>query len=74
MAWALRLPDGDRTLLYELAHLTVPGLDIVPSRVPPSVQRMLDRPAHTPVVVYDATWTFVLANAPYDALMGGTTS
>ncbi len=35
---------------------------------------MLDRLAHTPVVVYDATWTLVLANAPYDALMGDTTS
>jgi MmyB-like transcription regulator ligand binding domain len=36
------------------------------------VQRLLDRLAHTPVVVYDATWTLVLANAPYDALMGPT--
>lgn len=73
LARALRLPDGDRTLMYELAGLTVPGLDVVPSRVPPSVQRLLDRLAHTPVVVYDATWTLVLANAPYDALMGDTT-
>jgi transcriptional regulator with XRE-family HTH domain len=73
LARALRLPDGDRTLMYELAGLTVPGLDVVPSHVPSSVQRMLDRLAHTPVVVYDATWTFVLANAPYDALMGDTT-
>ena len=44
------------------------------SRVPPSVQRLLDRLSHTPVVVYDATWTLVLANAPYDALMGDTTT
>lgn len=72
LARALRLPDGDRTLMYELAGLTVPGLDVVPSHVPPSVQRLLDRLNHTPVVVYDATWTFVLANAPYDALMGDT--
>lgn len=33
---------------------------------------MLDRLEHTPVVVYDATWTLLLANAPYDALMGLT--
>jgi hypothetical protein len=26
------------------------------------------------VVVYDATWTLVLANAPYDALMGATSA
>ncbi|GAB3055351.1 helix-turn-helix transcriptional regulator [Intrasporangium mesophilum] len=73
LARALRLPDGDRALMYELAGLTVPGLDILPSRVPASVQRMLDRLAHTPVVVYDASWTLVLANAAYDALMGDTT-
>lgn len=73
LARALRLPDGDRTLMYELAGLKAPGLDVVPSRVPASVQRMLDRLSHTPVVVYDATWTLVLANAAYDALMGDTT-
>ncbi|MDE9364773.1 helix-turn-helix transcriptional regulator [Luteipulveratus sp. YIM 133132] len=73
LARALRLSDGDRTLLYELAGVAVPGAEVVPSHVPPSVQRMLDRLAHTPVVVYDATWTLVTANAHYDALMGDTT-
>jgi hypothetical protein len=38
------------------------------------VQRLLDRLANTPVAVYDATWTLIVANAPYDALMGPTTS
>jgi transcriptional regulator with XRE-family HTH domain len=74
LARALRLPDTDRALLYRLAGHTVPGPDIVPSRVPPSVQRLLDRLAHTPVVVYDASWTLVVANAPYDALMGETST
>jgi MmyB-like transcription regulator ligand binding domain len=60
--------------LYQLAGHAAPGPDIVPSRLTPSVQRLLDRLAHTPVVVHDATWTLVLANAPYDALMGDTTS
>jgi transcriptional regulator with XRE-family HTH domain len=71
---ALRLSDTERDLLYRLAGHAPPGLDVVPSRVTPSVQRLLDRLAYTPVVVYDATWTLVLANAPYDALMGGTSS
>ena len=74
LARALRLPDTDRDLLYRLAGHAAPGPDLVPSRVAPSVQRLLDRLAHTPVVVYDASWTLVLANAPYDALMGATTS
>ena len=38
------------------------------------MQRLLDRLAHTPVAVFDATWTLIVANAPYDALMGPTTS
>ncbi len=72
LARALRLSDTERDLLYRLAGQTPPGPDIVPSRVAPSVQRLLDRLSHTPVVVYDAGWTLVLANAPYDALMGET--
>ncbi len=72
LARALRLPDTERGLLYRLAGLAAPGLEVVPSRVTASVQRLLDRLAYTPVVVYDATWTLVLANAPYDALMGDT--
>ncbi|AEA28114.1 helix-turn-helix transcriptional regulator [Pseudonocardia benzenivorans] len=71
---ALRLPDGERDLLYRLAGHAAPGPDVVPSRITPSVHRLLDRLSHTPVVVYDAGWTLVLANAPYDALMGETTA
>ncbi|MBM2614311.1 helix-turn-helix domain-containing protein [Actinoplanes sp. LDG1-06] len=74
LARALRLSDPERDLAYQLAGHAAPGLDVVSSRVTPSVQRLLDRLAHTPVVVYDATWTLVLANAPYDALMGDTTT
>lgn len=74
LARALRLVDTERDLLYRLAGHAAPGPDVVPSRVAPSVQRLLDRLSHTPVVVYDATWTLVLANAPYHALMGDTTT
>jgi transcriptional regulator with XRE-family HTH domain len=74
LARALRLPDTERDLLYRLAGHAPPGLDVVPSRITPSVRRLLDRLANTPVVVYDATWTLVLANAPYDALMGETST
>ncbi|MEV4619179.1 helix-turn-helix transcriptional regulator [Asanoa sp. NPDC049573] len=74
LARALRLSHAERDLLYQLAGHAAPGPGIVPSRLTPSVQRLLDRLAHTPVVVYDATWTLVLANAPYDALMGATSA
>ncbi|MEJ3746360.1 helix-turn-helix transcriptional regulator [Actinomycetes bacterium KLBMP 9797] len=74
LARALRLSDAERDLLYQLAGRAAPGPGIVPSRLTPSVQRLLDRLAHTPVVVHDATWTLILANAPYDALMGETST
>ncbi|MGW5715512.1 helix-turn-helix transcriptional regulator [Amycolatopsis sp. NPDC003865] len=74
LARALRVSDVERDLLFRLAGHAAPGPDVVPSRIAPSVQRLLDRLSHTPVVVYDASWTLVLANAPYNALMGDTTA
>lgn len=74
LARALRLTDPERELLFRLAGLAVPGAGVVPHRVPPSVQRLLDRLADSPVAVYDATWTLVVANAAYDALLGTTTA
>jgi transcriptional regulator with XRE-family HTH domain len=74
LARALRLPDAERDLLYRLAGHAAPGLDVVPTRIPPSVQRMLDRLAGTPVAVYDATQTLIVANVPYEALMGATST
>jgi transcriptional regulator with XRE-family HTH domain len=72
LARALRLSDGDRDLLFRLAGHAAPGLELVPSRITPSVQRLLDRLASTPVAVFDATNTLLVANAPYEALMGDT--
>ena len=70
LARALRLPTEERAHLFRLAGLVPPGPETVPEYVPPSVQRMLDRLSGTPVAVYDATWTILLANQPYAALMG----
>ncbi|MCL2581514.1 MAG: helix-turn-helix transcriptional regulator [Streptosporangiales bacterium] len=74
LARALRLSDAERELLFRLAGLAAPGRDVVSARITPSVQRLLDRLARTPVAVYDAAWNLLVANAPYDALMGETTS
>jgi transcriptional regulator with XRE-family HTH domain len=74
LARGLRVSDAERDLLFRLAGHATPGLDVVSSRITPSVQRLLDRLAHTPVAVFDATWTLIVANAPYDAVMGPTTS
>jgi len=74
LARALRASDAERDLLFRLAGHATPGLELVSTRITPSVQRLLDRLANTPVAVFDATWTLVVANAPYDALMGPTTT
>jgi transcriptional regulator with XRE-family HTH domain len=74
LARALRVSDAERDLLFRMAGHATPGLDVVSSRITPSVQRLLDRLAITPVAVFDASWTLLTANAPYDALMGPTTS
>jgi hypothetical protein len=41
----------------------------VPAYITPSIQRLLDRLVGTPVGVYDAAWTLLLANPLYAALM-----
>jgi transcriptional regulator with XRE-family HTH domain len=74
LARALRLSDAERELLFWLAGLATPGRGVVSARITPSVQRLLDRMAHTPVVVYDAAWNLIAANQPYNALMGETAS
>ncbi|GGI06866.1 transcriptional regulator [Isoptericola cucumis] len=74
LARALRLSDRERELLFRLANLALPGAGAVPARIPPSVQRLLDRLDGNPVAVYDAMWNLVRANPPYDALLGTTTS
>ncbi|MFC4243288.1 helix-turn-helix transcriptional regulator [Gryllotalpicola reticulitermitis] len=74
LARALRLADAERDHLFRLAGLAVPGPGVIPTRVTASVQRLLDRLAGTPVVIYDAAWNLIAANGPYDALMGATSA
>ena len=70
LARGLRLSGYERDLLFRLAGHAAPGVELVPTRITPSVQRLLDRLGNTPVAVFDATNTLIVANAPYDALMG----
>jgi transcriptional regulator with XRE-family HTH domain len=70
LARALRLAPDERAHLFRLAGLMPPGPETVPGYITPSVQRLLDRLTGTPVAVYDATWTLLVANPPYAALMG----
>lgn len=70
LARALRLSATERAHLFRLAGLAPPGPETVPVYITPSVHRLLDRLTGTPAAVYDASWTLLLANPPYAALMG----
>ncbi|MFI6344427.1 helix-turn-helix transcriptional regulator [Streptomyces sp. NPDC050560] len=67
---ALRLNDREREHLFHVAGLVPPGRETVPATIAPGVQRLLDRLSGTPVAVFDAAWTLLLANPLYTALMG----
>lgn len=67
---ALRVSGPEREQLFHAAGLVPPGQGTVPAYLTPSVQRLLDRLAGTPVAVFDAAWTQLLANPLYTALMG----
>ena len=67
---ALRLSSAERGHLFHLAGLVPPGQGTVPAFITPGVQRMLDRLTGTPVAVFDAACTLLLANPLYEALMG----
>ncbi|WP_212914632.1 helix-turn-helix transcriptional regulator [Streptomyces sp. TS71-3] len=67
---ALRLSGPERAHLFGLAGLAPPGPGTVPRQITPGVQRVLDRLTTTPLAVYDASWTLLLANEPHKALMG----
>lgn len=72
LARGLRLSDLERELLFRFGGQAAPGLEFVSQRIPPSVQRLLDRLSMTPVAVYDALWDLLDTNAPFDVLTGAS--
>jgi transcriptional regulator with XRE-family HTH domain len=70
LARALRLSSTEHAHLFRLAGLAPPGPEEVPTHITASIQRLLDRLVSTPVAVYDAAWTLLVANPPWAALMG----
>ncbi|MFE9119924.1 helix-turn-helix transcriptional regulator [Streptomyces sp. NPDC007172] len=70
LARALRLSRAERERFFHAAGLVPPGRGTVPAHITPSVHRMLDRLSGTPVAVFDASWTLLLANPLHTALLG----
>lgn len=70
LARGMRLTGHEREHLFRLAGLVPPGSGLIPGHLTPSIQRLLDRLAGTPVAVCDLLWTMVTWNPPWAALMG----
>jgi transcriptional regulator with XRE-family HTH domain len=70
LARALRLTDDERAHLFRVAGQAEPAARTINRHLTPGVQRVLDRLCDVPVVVMDAAWQVVAANAPAIALIG----
>jgi len=70
LARTLRLTGDERAHLYRVGGQLVPGAGRMNRHVTPSVQRILDRLADTPVLVADAAWHIVAWNPLAAALLG----
>jgi hypothetical protein len=70
LARALRLSDDERSHLFRLAGQREPGPGTIDRRIPPSLQRLLDRLGDVPVLVVDPAGQMVAANPPAVALNG----
>lgn len=67
---ALRLDRAERDLAFRLAGLQPPGRATLCAHLTPGVHRLLDRLSGTPVSVHDASWSLIVANDLWTALMG----
>lgn len=70
LARALRLTDQERGHLYRVAGQAEPLAGTINRHVTPSVQRVIDRLGDVPVMVIDAAYELVAANALAVALVG----
>ena len=67
-------PEITGYALTHLAGLADPAPGLVPTRITPGVQRLLDRLGDTPVSVLDAAWNLLAWNAVWAALHGDPSS
>ncbi|MFY1673365.1 helix-turn-helix domain-containing protein [Plantactinospora sp. WMMB334] len=70
LARTLRLSDAEYELACRLAGHAAESGTTVPQHIGPSVRRLLDRLAGTPIAVFDAAWTLIEHNELWAALTG----
>ncbi|TDD65758.1 XRE family transcriptional regulator [Jiangella aurantiaca] len=71
MARALRLSDGEREYLFELAGRAAPPRTESPDEVAPGMRRVLDRLGDVPAMVSDPVGRTLLQTPAARALLGG---
>lgn len=70
LADTLRLSPAEYELACRLAGLAPDRDGLVPQRIGPSVQRLIDRLADAPIAVFDAAWTHLDHNDLWPMLTG----
>ena len=73
LARALRLTEEERDHLYRVGGAPVPVRGLVPTHIPPGVQRMMDRLGDVPMAVISASWDLLRWNPMWAALTGDPT-
>lgn len=74
LARALQLTESDREQLFVAAGLAPPLPSVVPTFVPPSIQRLIGRLPDVAVAVYAADWTVLSTNASWDSVHGSVSA
>jgi len=70
LARALRLSEDERGHLFRVAGVAPPQSGSIDRRITPGVRRMLEGMSDVPVLIADAAWTIVAANALAHELLG----
>ncbi|GLY30838.1 helix-turn-helix domain-containing protein [Kineosporia sp. NBRC 101731] len=70
LARTLRISDAEYEMACRIAGYAAQAGGQVPQTIGPSVQRLLDRFADTPIAVFDAAWTLLEHNDIWAAMSG----
>ncbi|WP_436532666.1 helix-turn-helix transcriptional regulator [Actinoplanes sp. HUAS TT8] len=70
LARVLQLSDRERDQLYIAAGLSAPLPRVVPTDIPGSVRRLVERLPDAAVGVYTSYWKLLIANATWVAILG----
>ncbi|MFC7376565.1 helix-turn-helix transcriptional regulator [Brachybacterium sp. GCM10030268] len=71
LARALQLDEDETAVLFRSANLLPPGGGRMDERVPPGIERMIERMADLPLAAFAADWTMLRSTPAWTALFAG---